>query len=333
MKILTRFQLRLIVFISRDVDLQKYHPQPQDLTHYIMRTENYPLSLGGFSDVWKCKLDSFPRNGIKMPPQDVAVKALRVLSRNPKDMKQLIKKLRQEVFLWQQLKHSHILPLYGTTDRFGTIPALVCPWMENGSLQQYLKIMWDEQFPPEMHRLFRLLSQVVLGLQYLHFKNIIHGDLMPFNVLIDENENALLADFGLSRLLGDHETSFFDSHGPGAIRWAAPEITPLDPEKPDEEISKPNKASDIYSFGCIMMQVLSGQSPYFDISETCIPVAKFKGTPPTRPPGIADVHWCYIERCLSPRVGTRPLVDEVLEYIKAECDRQKLASRAGRSRQ
>ncbi|KAG1859315.1 kinase-like domain-containing protein [Suillus subalutaceus] len=296
-------------YLKIDVDLQKYHPQPQDLTHYIIRTENYPLSLGGFSDVWKCKLDSFPRNGIKMPPEDVAVKVLRVLSRNPKDMKQLIKKLRQEVFLWQQLKTL-------------TYTAF-----------QYLKIMWDEQFSPEMHRLFRLLSQVVLGLQYLHFSNIIHGDLMPFNVLIDENENALLADFGLSRLLGDHETSFFDSHGPGAIRWAAPEITPLDPEKPDEEISKPNKPSDIYSFGCIMMQVLSGQSPYFDISETCIPVAKFKGTPPTRPPGIADVHWCYIERCLSLDVDTRPLVDEVLEYIKAECDRQKLASRAGRSRQ
>lgn len=315
-----------------DVDLKKYHDEPQDLTRFITRTHSFPHSYGGYSDVWRCKLDSFPRNGIKMPPRDVAVKAFRVLSRNPKDRKKLIKKLRQEVFVWQELEHSHILPLYGTTDGFDVIPALVCPWMENGSLQQYLDTMWQDQLPPKIHRLFPLLVQIVLGLQYLHYRNIIHGDLMPPNVLIDHNGNALLADFGLSRLLADHETSFFKSHGPGAIRWAAPEIIPLDPEKPDDEVSKPNKASDIYSFGCIMMQVLSGRSPYFDISnETSVTVAKFKGIPPTRPPAIADVYWRYLERCLSACVAARPLVDEVLEYIKAECDRQNLTSRAGRS--
>lgn len=51
---------------SRDVDLKKYHDQPQDLTHCITRTHSFPNSYGGFSDVWRCKLDSFPRNGIKV---------------------------------------------------------------------------------------------------------------------------------------------------------------------------------------------------------------------------------------------------------------------------
>ncbi|KAG1738758.1 kinase-like domain-containing protein [Suillus lakei] len=309
-----------------DVDLKKYRDEPQDLTGYITRTQNYPLSYGGFSNIWKCKLDSFSRNGITMPPRDVAVKAFRVPSRNSEDMKKLIKKLRQEVFVWQELEHSHILPLYGITDNFDSIPALVCPWMENGCLHKYLETMWHE--PPEMHRLFLLLVQVVLGLQYLHFRNIIHGDLMPLNVLIDENGNALLADFGLSRLLADHETSFFDSHGPGAIRWAAPEIIPLDPENPNEEVSKPNKASDIYSFGCIMMQVLSGLFPYFGMGETSVTVAKFKRILPARPtqPAIADVYWRYFEQCWSPRVETRPSVDEVVEYIKAEHDRLNVIS-------
>jgi serine/threonine protein kinase len=75
------------------------------------------------------------------------------------------------------------------------------------------------------------------------------------NVLINENGNAVLADFGLSRLLADHETSFFASHSSGAIRWAAPEIIEFGTEKPNEQVDKPNKESDIYSFGCIMMQV------------------------------------------------------------------------------
>ncbi|KIK35088.1 hypothetical protein CY34DRAFT_600270 [Suillus luteus UH-Slu-Lm8-n1] len=49
-----------------DVDLKKYHDQPQDLTCCITRTHGFPNSYGGFSDVWRCKLDSFPRNGIKV---------------------------------------------------------------------------------------------------------------------------------------------------------------------------------------------------------------------------------------------------------------------------
>ncbi|KAG2142772.1 kinase-like domain-containing protein [Suillus bovinus] len=243
-------------------------------------------------------------------------------------MKKLIKKLRQEVFVWQQLEHSHILPLYGTTDDFEVVPALVCPWMENGSLHEYLDIIWSEQLPPEAHSLFLLLFQVVSGLQYLHSKNIIHGDLMPPNVLIDENGNALLADFGLSRLLADHETSFFASNRSGAIRWAAPEIIPLDTEKPNEVV-EPNKASDIYSFGCIMMQVLSGCPPYFDMKlEPPVIVAKSQGNSSKRPeqPAISDIYWRYIERCWSTQIKTRPSVDQVLDYIKAEYDRHRLFS-------
>ncbi|KAG2073404.1 kinase-like protein [Suillus decipiens] len=312
----TQLHLKIVV------DFNKYHNQPRDLTHYITRTEQFACGKGGSSDVWKCKWKTIPPLGIDMPSQDVAVKAFRVLSSNSDDMKKLIKKLRQEVFLWQKLKHSHIITLYGIAEDFSPIPALVCPWMENGTLQEYLKKLWKEQLSPKMDRLFLLLFQVVLGLQYLHYKNIIHGDLTPMNVLIDKNENALLADFGLSRLLGDHETSFFKSHGPGAIRWAAPEII-LNLEMPGQEVGKPNEASDIYSFGCIMMQVLSAKLPYYDIANECLViVAKSRGILPTRPPAIDNVYWCYIERCFSP-CDSRPLVAEVLEYIEAEYERQK----------
>ncbi|KAG2065507.1 kinase-like protein [Suillus decipiens] len=314
--------------LKLDVDFKKYHDEPLNLTPYIVRTEEFVHSYGGFSDVWKCKLIPSPQDGNNILPQEirVAVKAFRMISSNSEseDMKKVIKKLRQEVFLWQTLEHPHILPLYGIADGFSPIPALVCPWMENGTLQQYLKKIWHNQLSPKVDRLFLLLFQVLLGLRYLHNEDIIHGDLTPMNVLINESENVLLADFGLSHLLGDHETSFFKSNAPGAIRWAAPEIAQLDPETPsEEEVSKPNKASDIYSFGCIMMQVLSGKPPYYDKNEHLVIATKSRGIPPTRPPAIDDAHWCYIERCLLPR-DSRPLVAEVLEYIEAEYDRHNL---------
>ncbi|KAG2142791.1 kinase-like domain-containing protein [Suillus bovinus] len=234
-------------------------------------------------------------------------------------------KIRQKFFVWQQLEHSHILPLYGTTDDFEVVPALVCPWMENGSLNAYLEKIWRKQLPPLW------LCDLIWTIhdESVHSQNIIHGDLMPPNVLMDENGNALLADFGLSRLLTDHETSFFASNRPGAIRWAAPEIIiPLNAERPNEVVD-PNQASDIYSFGCIMMQVLSGRPPYFDMKlEPPVIVAKSQGDPSKRPeqPAISDVYWRYIERCWSTQIETRPSVDQVLDYIKAEYDRHRLFS-------
>ncbi|KAG1743658.1 kinase-like domain-containing protein [Suillus paluster] len=307
-------------YATRDVDFKKYHDEPLDLTPYIKRTQGYHHNSGGYSNVWKCKLDSFHRNGTEMPPQDVAVKAFKVSSRKPEDINKLIKKLRQEVFIWQALECSHILPLYGTTKGYEEIPALVCPWMKNGTLHEHLNEMWGKQLLPKMHCLFLLVFGIVSDFLYLgsathsdyqqrsvHAKKIIHGDLTAYNVLIDENGHAVLADFGLSLLLAKHETSFFNSHSSGI---------------------KPNKASDIYSFGCIMMQVLSNNLPYFGIREEAVIIAKSKHTPPKRPTlhPIDDVYWRYLERCWSPRVERRPLVDDVLDYIKAEYDKQKLAS-------
>ncbi|KAG2077825.1 hypothetical protein BDR04DRAFT_1147547 [Suillus decipiens] len=119
-----------------DIDVGKYHDGPRDLTCYITRIDDNPCGHGGSSNVSR---------SYQMSPEDVAVKAFIMPSRNSEDTKNLIEKLRQEVFVWQKLKHSHILPLYGITNKFGDIPALVCPWMKRGSLQQYLEVKWEKQ--------------------------------------------------------------------------------------------------------------------------------------------------------------------------------------------
>jgi hypothetical protein len=57
----------LNVLISRDIDLKKYGNEPQDLTRYMtICTDNYSCSYGGFSNVWKYKLESFSQNGVKV---------------------------------------------------------------------------------------------------------------------------------------------------------------------------------------------------------------------------------------------------------------------------
>jgi serine/threonine protein kinase len=80
--------------------------------------------------------------------------------------------------------------------------------------------------------------------------------------LVDDSGKLCFADFGLSMVLAEAENTTFNSMHPGNARWMAPEfVTPdLDLEDSEEDLEihlqqKPTKAGDIYSFGCVMLQV------------------------------------------------------------------------------
>lgn len=90
------------------------------------------------------------------------------------------------------------------------------------------------------------------GLFYLHTNaNIIHGNLTSSNVLLDENTNAKIGDFGLSRLMTAAANSNVIATA-GALGYRAPELSKL---------KKANTKTDIYSLGVIMLELLTGKSP------------------------------------------------------------------------
>ncbi|KAG1747993.1 kinase-like domain-containing protein [Suillus paluster] len=99
---------------------------------------------------------------------------------------------------------------------------MICPWAENGMLTGFLERQQDILSCQDR---FSLLNDIVLGLQYLHSKSIVHGDLTGSNVLIYGNGRACLADFGLSTIILEFiGTSYFTSSIKGNIRWAAAEL-------------------------------------------------------------------------------------------------------------
>ncbi|KAG6805697.1 hypothetical protein H0H92_014346, partial [Tricholoma furcatifolium] len=95
-------------------------------------------------------------------------------------------------------------------------------------------------------------SDVAHGLEFLHEKNIVHGDLKGANVLINSSQRACLADFGLASA-SDPEVllwasfSSYTSKG-GSVRWQAPEL--FDPEAADE-LHYATKATDIYAWASV----------------------------------------------------------------------------------
>ena len=94
------------------------------------------------------------------------------------------------------------------------------------------------------------MYQSALGLEYLHKVGIVHGDLHARNILIDENGQARLTDFGLS-LLADATPhgSYGSVHGGGVFLYRSPELH--DPERFGLGSSmRPTTLSDIFAFGC-----------------------------------------------------------------------------------
>ncbi|KAG2158602.1 kinase-like domain-containing protein [Suillus bovinus] len=268
----------------------------------LMKTSHAPEHAGGFGDVWKCIWSTSSSN----PPTTVAIKVVRVNPHMVTSLKMATRDIRREACVWAKLKHDHILSLHGITTGFGILPAFVSSWMTKGSLDSYLKQQ------PWLSTLQKL-DMIASGLKYLHEKDIVHNDLTPNNILIDSDDKLCLADFGLSMILPQSGSFMFYSCHAGNARWMAPEMV-------DVWQAKPTKPADVYSHGCIMLQLLCGQQPYFWVLNAFhVMAAILRGRKPFRElTGIDEDQKQYWLECLSTDFNARPKVQEIVAFLEAE---------------
>ncbi|KAL0946368.1 hypothetical protein HGRIS_012599 [Hohenbuehelia grisea] len=274
-----------------------------DLTGEVTRQDLYPCAHGGFSDVWVGLWSySDPTEARK-----VAVKVLRPQTYEEAEKSKIDKRLQRELGVWQRLEHRNIVPLLGIVSDFGPYTSMVCPWMEQGNLIKYL----EGDALLTLQTKFQVMHDVASGLHYLHSLSIVHGDLTGSNVLISEDGTACLSDFGSSTILADQDSSYYTSCTHGNPRWSAPEIYRTD------GLPAITTYSDIYSFGSIMLQVLSGRIPYHYIkADVQVLVYLLQRIRPQRPPDfMTDFHWSFIQRCWMSSPRARPTADEVLAAI------------------
>ncbi|KAG2140926.1 kinase-like domain-containing protein [Suillus bovinus] len=261
------------------------------------------MAHGSFGDVWKCTYNPPNRQG-----QEVAVKSIRIDIAGDDSRARFTQRLLGDFHARKQLHHENLLPLLGFSHEFGPLPAMVTPWKHNGSLTTYLEHHFIEL---TIEQKLRILRQVAAAISYLHSKGVVHGDLTANNILIDSDRNAYVADHGILTMCSELSgTSYIRSN----VRWAAPELFEV-PE--NEESLAPQPASDIYSFGCIMLQVMTGRPPYADVrSDHQVIVLILKGKKPPRPisPHDADSFWDFIEKCWGD-TGCRPSAVDVLNFL------------------
>ncbi|XP_021454682.2 receptor-interacting serine/threonine-protein kinase 3 isoform X1 [Oncorhynchus mykiss] len=139
---------------------------------------------------------------------------------------------------------------------------LVMEFMERGTLESLLDTL--SLHPPWPHPLAcRLAHQIALGMNFLHclIPPLLHQDLKPNNVLLDNNLNAKLADFGLAKV--SHSVSKMSKEFPGNAGGTS---SYMPPEALENVSYKPIRAFDIYSYGILLWSIITGQSkPYPDV--------------------------------------------------------------------
>uniref|UniRef100_A0A0D9XTY6 non-specific serine/threonine protein kinase n=1 Tax=Leersia perrieri TaxID=77586 RepID=A0A0D9XTY6_9ORYZ len=196
------------------------------------------IGSGGFGRVYKGLL---PRSSM-----EVAVK------RVSHDSKQGIKEFITEVVSIGCLQHRNLVPLLGYCRRDNEL-LLVYEFMPKGSLDKYL---FSEDVKPPLSWAQRLgiIKDIASSLLYLHHeceKVIIHRDIKASNVLLDNDMNGRLGDFGLARLY-DHGVNAQTTHVVGTIGYIAPELA---------SAGKPTPLTDVFSFGIFILEVTCGRRP------------------------------------------------------------------------
>ncbi|OVA18352.1 Protein kinase domain [Macleaya cordata] len=168
---------------------------------------------------------------------------------------------QQEVQILSKVEHPHLVTLIGACPE---ALSLVYEYMPNGSIQDHLFSKTNKHLLPWKTRT-RIAAEISSALLHLHSskpEKIIHGDLKPENILLDSKFNCKIGDFGICRLVPE-DTARCPSFGRSTEPKCA--MPYRDPEL--QKTGNITPKSDIYSFGVIILQLLTGRPPVGLVSE------------------------------------------------------------------
>ena len=160
-----------------------------------------------------------------------------------------LKRFRQEAEAAASLEHPHIVPIYeiGEHDRSCYFSM---KFVEGGQLDAAL-----EKEPMAPRRVAELMAKVARTVQFAHEHGILHRDIKPGNILLDNNGQPHLTDFGLARLVERESTITNSRDVLGTPSYIAP-------EQASGHIKDVTAAVDVYALGAVLYHLLAGQPPF-----------------------------------------------------------------------
>ncbi len=219
--------------------------------------------------------------------------ALKILPRSLSADAQFVKRFEQEAKSLAQMQNPHILPVFdfGTDEGYTYI---VMPLIKAGTLSDLMKGQ-----PLTFKQIRTIGMDLADALDYAHSRGLVHRDVKPANVLVDERGNCMLMDFGIAKLV---ESSAKLTNTGGIIGTPAY-------MSPEQGQAQPlDGRSDLYSLGVILHEMATGRAPY-DAETPIAIVLKHISEPPPRPrtvnPNVPEKLERVILRCLAKKPADR----------------------------
>ncbi|KAK1938065.1 MAP3K epsilon protein kinase 1 [Phytophthora citrophthora] len=251
-------------------------------THYQLGAE---IGRGGFGVVYGA-LDL--RNGRSVAIKQVSLRDI--------DKDELLS-IETEISLLRKLKHENIVKYHDTIKTQGYL-YIVLEYMENGSLAQFIK-----KFGSLSETLVAMyITQVLRGLAYLHEQGVLHRDVKGANILTTKDGLVKLADFGVAIKLNETQKA---NSVVGSPYWMAPEVI---------EMSGWSSASDIWSVGCTIIELLTTKPPYFDLAPMAALFRIVQEDHPPLPQRMSPALHDFIMKCFMKEPRLRASAEDLLAH-------------------
>jgi serine/threonine-protein kinase len=157
-------------------------------------------------------------------------------------------RLRREARMVAALEHPNIVPLYAAGEEGGTV-YIVTRWVEGTELGTLI----ERDGPMEPGRAARTAAQIAAALEVAREKGLVHRDVKPSNVILTAEDHVYLTDFGLAKRAGTAAGLTGVDQMLGTVDYVAPEQI---------EGSEPDARGDVYSLGCVLFEMLTGEPPF-----------------------------------------------------------------------
>ncbi|KAJ9665064.1 Protein kinase of the Mitotic Exit Network [Coniosporium apollinis] len=201
-----------------------------------------------------------------------------------------------EIDLLKNLNHPNIVKYHGYA-KDSEFLHIILEYCENGSLHSICKNFG--KFPENLVALY--MSQVLHGLLYLHEQGVIHRDIKGANILTTKEGLVKLADFGVAtKATGLNESSVV-----GTPYWMAPEVI---------ELSGATTASDIWSLGCTVIELLDGKPPYYKLQPMPALFRIVNDDHPPLPEGCSPAVRDFLMQCFQKDPNLRVSARKLLKH-------------------
>ncbi|MCP8616569.1 Stk1 family PASTA domain-containing Ser/Thr kinase [Salirhabdus salicampi] len=223
-----------------------------------------PIGGGGMANVYLARDIILNR--------DVAIKVLRMDYANDDEF---IERFRREAQATISLSHPNIVNIFDVGEEDGDIYYIVMEYVRGMTLKQYIQYYG----PLQAEKAVDIMKQVTAAISHAHENGIVHRDIKPQNILIDETGKIKVTDFGIAMALSSTTVTQTNSVL-GSVHY-------LSPEQARGGVA--TKKSDIYSLGIVFFELLTGRLPFSGDSAVSIALKHLQSDPPSLRRWVSDI--------------------------------------------